>query len=129
MSTVDFPNLMVPDEDFVFYVRKLAGDQLIDFSGWAMNLVGRIDAYPSPKIFSYSESDAGIFEVGTFSVDREGELVDHNLKITIPGAKALELREVGEKKIRIGLIATPVSGSKLQLIPDAAIKIDQTIAP
>lgn len=125
-----FPAPLVPHEDFELHVRQLAGDQLIDFTGWTFNFVGRSSLGSEARLFDYSELDAGVIEIGTFTkTDSSGEQLDYNLAATIPGSKVVELRDSGANSVNIGLLATPPSGSPIQLIQDARINISKTIAP
>ena len=130
MAKEQFPSPLVPAQDFQFHVRHLAGDVLADFTGWQFKLVGRNGLDASQELFSYTESDAGVFTTGVFDLtDDKGNLLQYNLRVTIPHTDTDDLQHLDLQYARIGLLATPPSGSPIQLIRSFRANIADVEAP
>ena len=96
---------IVTHEDFVLSIQRLdIQGNLIDYSGWTAEFIGRENPNTEEVIFNYSEKD----QVKLEEFDLNGQ--PQNIKATIPWQKTEEMR--GKfSRIHIGLLLTPPEGS------------------
>jgi len=130
MSSDVFPIEVVPHEDFQLHIRELAGDALIDFAAWTFNFVGIAGDDPENRLFAYTLADGGVIEPGSYTLeDNQGANLEYNLRITVPHTKTAEFDNASYQNILIGLLATPASGSPIQILKNLSVFIAETIAP
>lgn len=129
MSSQKLASAIETGVDYVFYIRREVNGVLVDFTDWTFNLVGR-EFTDSEELFSYTEQDAGVIEIGQFGIQQDGgSTLDHNLKITIPSSATLALRSGKMDLIHIGLMGTDPNGDPFQIIVDSIAEVVRSIAP
>ena len=122
-----FPIPLVTGEAFVFYVRETSNDVLIDFSTYTFKMV-IADEQGKTTLFTYTDTDAGVFSAGSFTLVSENVSLEYNLAVQVPHADTLAIRNQ-YKHVHLGMTAYDATGTPVQLIPDAKVRVVDTVSP
>jgi len=134
MSHYVFTQEIVTGQAYQFHIQEKADSVLVDFTGWTFEVVGRSNINVDPALFRYTESDVflgvPVAESGVFTLtDLDGNTEDFNLKITIPSEATESLRVDEHVHIHVGVRATDPGGNHFQLIPNAKVRVCESVAP